>query len=97
MRGVITTRGPDQEDYSASPHAQALQLKFTVALAIVFQRDHRVIENELQLSKINLVLADVFPSCSAHRPSINSHHHSPYPSAQLALGAQQHIVAWLLA
>ena len=89
MRGVITTRGPDQEDYSASPHAQALQPKFTVALAIVFHRDHRVIENGLQLSKINLVLADVFPSSLAYRPSIDSHHHPPYPSAQLALSAQQ--------
>ena len=62
MRGVITTRGPDQEDDSALPHAQALQPKFTVAFAIVFHRDHRVVENGFQLSKINLVLADVFPS-----------------------------------
>ena len=62
MRGVITTRGPDQEDYSALPHAQALQPKFTVAFAIVFHRDHWEVESGLQFRKINLVLPDIFPS-----------------------------------
>jgi hypothetical protein len=36
MRGVITARGPDQEDNSALPHAQALQPQFTVAFARIF-------------------------------------------------------------
>ncbi len=57
MRGVIIVRGPDQEDDSALPHAQALQPEFTVVFAIVFHRDHWVVENGLQLSKINLVFS----------------------------------------
>ena len=62
MRGVITARGPDQEDNFTLPHAQALQPKFTVAWAIIFHRDHRVVEDGFQFRKINLVLPDVFPS-----------------------------------
>ena len=62
MRGVITARSPDQEDSSALPHAQALKAQFTVAFAIVFHRDHRVVEDGLQVSKINLVLPEVLPS-----------------------------------
>jgi hypothetical protein len=56
VRGVITARGPDQEDNFALPHAQALQPKFTVAFAIIFHRDHRVIEDGFQFRKINLVM-----------------------------------------
>jgi hypothetical protein len=59
MRSVVTARSPDQEDYPTLPHAQALQPQLTVALAIVFHRDHRVVESWLQISKINLVLPDV--------------------------------------
>jgi hypothetical protein len=62
MRGVITAWGPDQEDDFALPHSQASQPKFTIAFAIVFCRDHRVVENGFQLRKINLVLPDIFPS-----------------------------------
>lgn len=62
MRGVITARGPDQKDNPAAPHAQALQPEFTIALAIIFHRDHRVVENRFKRSQINLVLADVTAS-----------------------------------
>ena len=62
MRGVVTARRPDQEDNSALPHAQALQALFTVAFAVVFHRDHREIEDGLEIGKIHLVLAQVLPT-----------------------------------
>jgi hypothetical protein len=62
MRDVVIALGPDQEDDSALPHTQALQPEFTVAFAIVFHRDHRVVENGFQSGKINLMLANTLPS-----------------------------------
>ena len=62
MRGVLTTRGPYQEDDSAVRHAQALQPELTVALASIFHRDHGAFEDGLKGGKINLVLAEVLPS-----------------------------------
>ena len=62
MRGVVTARCPDQEDNTTLPHAKALQPKFAVAFASIFHRDHRVVEDRFQVRKINLVLADIFPS-----------------------------------
>lgn len=57
--GVIASGGPDQEDRSPWPQTKALQALFTVILAIVFHRNHREVEYRLQLSKIDLVIADV--------------------------------------
>jgi hypothetical protein len=62
MSSVITARSPNQEDNSALPHAQALEAQFTVAFAIVFHRDHRVVEDGFQASKIYLVLPEILPS-----------------------------------
>ena len=59
MRGVFTTRCPDQEDHPPLPHAKALQPQLAVALARVFHRDHRVVEERFQIRKIDLVLANV--------------------------------------
>ena len=73
-RSVIPARSPDQEDNSALPRAQALKAQFTVAFAIVFHRDHRVVEHGLQVSKIYLVLPEVLPSLrlapSDHRQTV---------------------------
>ncbi len=62
MRGVFTARGPNQEDDSALPHAQALQPELTVVFAIVFHRDHRVVESGFQVSKVDPVLTEVLPA-----------------------------------
>jgi len=59
MRGVVTSRSPDQEDDSTHPHSEALQPQFTVGLSKVFHRDHRVVENRFQIGKIDLVLLEV--------------------------------------
>ena len=59
MRAVISAWGPDQEDDSGLPHAQALQSEFTVSFAIIFHCDHRIVEDRFQASKINLVLPEV--------------------------------------
>ncbi len=59
MRGVVTSRSPDQEDDSTHPHSEALQPQFTVDLSRVFHRDHRVVEDRFQIGKINLVLLEV--------------------------------------
>ena len=62
MRGVVTSRCPDQEDDSTLRHAEALQPHFTVALARVFHRDHREVKDGFQSSKIDLVLPEILPT-----------------------------------
>ena len=59
MRGVISARSPDKEDDTPAPHTQALKPQLTIALTIIFNRDHREVESRLKLSKINLVLSEV--------------------------------------
>jgi hypothetical protein len=62
VRGVVTVRSPDQENDAALPQAQALQPKLTVAFAIVFHRDHRVVKDGFQFGEIDPVLSDVLTS-----------------------------------
>ena len=74
MRGVVTSRSPDQEDDATHPHSEALQPQFTVDLSRVFHRDHRVVENRFQIGKIDLVLLKVGSTFSLvpgdHAPTV---------------------------
>ena len=59
MRGFVAARRPDKEDNPSAPHAKAMKPHFAVAFPVIFHRDHRKIENRLELCEIDLVLPEV--------------------------------------
>lgn len=52
MRGVVTSRRPDQKNDAALPDAQALKSEFSIGFAIVLHSDHREIEDGFQVSEL---------------------------------------------
>jgi len=57
---VVASESPDEKDDTTAPESKALQARFTVILAVVFDSEHRVIKYGLQFGEIDPVFPEVF-------------------------------------